>query len=173
VGTVPAPPKMTAPRFGAWLASQRGERSFEWVAREVRKWTKDSGLVVNRTAIQKYEQGRIPPWPVLYAFAEVYRVAPGDIATRLMGSVQFQDGRDLLRHAGDQRSGSEGGSPDVPASVERARIRELESELESLKTRWRDVQDVARTLFTIAVGDQGPAAAARKAGRHRTSRKTG
>jgi hypothetical protein len=84
------------------------------------------------------------------------------------------EGRDLGRQSGDQNlpSISDGGS-DVPTARERDRIRELEAEVEGFKAKWRDVQDVARSLFAITAVDQGGAAAGRKARRSRTAGKVG
>lgn len=81
---------------------------------------------------------------------------------------------DRVCHGGDQELPSTNrtvGGADDPSH--RARIRELEQELASFKARWRDVQDVARSLFRIAVGDEGGAAGGGKTGRGRTARKTG
>jgi transcriptional regulator with XRE-family HTH domain len=93
---------------------------------------------------------------------------------RLVRAIQFAlaHARDLPRHSTDQKI-SAGGVPDVPAS-ERDRISQLEAELSDLKSKWRDVQDVARNLFQIAVaGDEGSAAPGVAAGRGKSSRKAG
>lgn len=169
---VPAQPKLVAPRFGQWLAEQRGQRTYEQIASRVRKLVTGYGLKVGRSAIVRYEQGRIPPWPILAAFAEVYASTPETLVVRLLRSIRVENGRDLLRHSGDQpfEGPIEGGAPDVPASA-RARIQELETTLATREAQWREVQDVARRLFTIAVGDEGRATARTPAGRGRTPRK--
>lgn len=173
VGTsVPSAPQLSAPKFGQWLAEQRGDRSYEAIAVKVRKHVEGMGLKVNRSAIKKYEDGRIPPWPILYAFAVIYDAAPTDVAARLFTAIQLSTGRDLLRHSRDQQSGSlQGGSADDPASARR--IAQLESELATLKTQWGDVQDVARALFRLTAPDEGQIAPRAAARRSRTNRKTG
>jgi hypothetical protein len=178
IGTpVPAAPKMTAPRFGAWLKAQRAERSLERIATRVRNIVEDSGLQVDRSSIDKCEKGRIPSWPLLYAFAQVYEVGIAQISSRLLDAIQTHDGRDLIRHKRDQRSAPIGGA-DVPASVSvNARVLELESQLrefEDLKARFGEVQDVARRLFAIVAPDEeGRATGRGKTGSGRTTGKTG
>lgn len=144
---MPSSPKLVATRFGAWLELQRGKRSLEQIATRVRKYVEDFGLQVHRSAIKNYEQGRIPPWPVLYAFSEIYGVSDAEIAARLFRAVQREDGRDLLRPGADQSSAPHQGGADVSASVKStARIVELEHQLKEREALLRDVSDVARAF---------------------------
>jgi hypothetical protein len=144
---LPAAPQFKAPAFGAWLSDRRGGRSHEQIAVKVRKYVQDFGLQVNRSSILKYEQGRIPPWPVLYAFAEIFEVDAGQLAARLFSAIKSADGRDLLRHASAEGSTPHEGGADVPASAQR--IATLEGEVSTLKARISGVQDAARKLLTL------------------------
>jgi hypothetical protein len=173
-GPLPSAPKLKAPNFGKWLIARRGERSHEQIAAKVRKYVEGFGLSVHRSSIVKYEQGRVPSWPVLYAFARIYDEQPSDIAARLFSAIQIQDGHDLVRHSLDQPSGSpEGGSADVvPASSrDRDRISELERQLDEYKTLVDPLQDVAFRLVQIARDSRKIGAASsrrsRGGGRHR------
>jgi len=172
---MPAAPKLSALSFGSWLETRRGERSHEQIAREVRKYVADIGMKVHASAIVKYEQGRIPPWPILYAFSRVYRTTPAAIATRLFGAIKVSGGRDLVRHSAVEGSATE--VADVPASDGRAqaRILELESQLagfEDLKAQFGEVQDVARKLWTLTASEEDRKTAGGKAGGGKPAGKT-
>ena len=114
-------------------------------------------------------QTKHPDPDVLNALARLYELPYDDLVARW---VKFRFGSDLLRHSADQQSALPvGGAQDVAASARR--IAELESELSTLKARWVDVQDVARTLFRIAVAEEDRTAARAPARRRGTTRKTG
>lgn len=168
--TVPAGPKISAPRFGKWIEEQRGDRTYEQVALKVRPLVKSFGLKVNRSAIKKYELGRIPPWPMLYALSEVFGEAPGVVATRLFSAIQVDGGRDLLRHGADQ--GSAPGGVDVPASDP---ARRLESIAQNSATLADQVHDALSVLTSIesALRKQARTLAPGEPGRRGRDRKTG
>lgn len=83
---------------------------------------------------------------------------------------------DLPRHAGDQRSGSSEGDPDVPASVEEQRreISRLRATVEAYAAALDKTEHVARNLIEIAaVRQQGRRVEEEAAGRGRRGRKAG
>lgn len=86
---MPASPKVLSPRFGAWLAAQRGERSLEQIAIKARTLLKATGLAIDQSLIYKIERGRVPSWPLLLAFARIYNVDLGLVLTRLVDALDF------------------------------------------------------------------------------------
>lgn len=127
-------------------------------------------LGVGQGAVSKWESGETEPDASLLPSLALTLGTYLDVL--LYGVDSHYDAeRDLLRHSADQQSALLPGGAGVPATARR--ITELESELAAFKARWGDVQDVARALFEIAIGDKGRAAARATAGRRRTARKTG
>lgn len=128
-------------------------------------------LGVGQGAVSKWESGETEPdASALPQLALIVGALLDDVLEGV--DPQYDSRRDLLRQARDQRLGSHlGGPTDVPASAERARLRELEqqaAELAALKARFSEVQDVARRLFAIAVaGEEGRATARPAASRRR------
>lgn len=116
----------------------------------------------------EHGQTKYPDPDVLRALATLYEIPYNDLVARW---VNLTFGSDLIRHEGDQQSALPTGGAGVPSSARR--IAELESELRDFKARWSDVQDVASSLFKIAIGDESRAPARATAGRRRTARKTG
>jgi hypothetical protein len=95
--SVPKRPQVRAPKFGEWLQLQRGDRSLEQIAGKVRRHVELAGLKVNRSLVQKIEQGRVPNWPLLAAFSRVYEVPITETVIRLIGAMEFPGADDLLR----------------------------------------------------------------------------
>lgn len=93
---MPASLKVTSRTFGRWLASQRGDRSLEQIAIKLRALLKPTGLAIDQSLVYKIEHGRVPSWPLLFAFARVYNVEMGELLTRLVGTLEFP-GADSLR----------------------------------------------------------------------------
>lgn len=92
---------------------------------------------------------------------------PCDLGALVHGvDPAFDASRDLLRHSSIE--GSAPGGADDPAS---ARVLDLEHRIKAQEALIRDVQDVARKLFAIAVGPEGEKAARPQAKRGRTTRK--
>lgn len=154
--------------FFTELREQRG-----WNQSEAADMAQRRGLLpLTRQVLLRLERGQTknPEPEVMRAVAALYGMDYGEVVGRFIG-VRFGVTSSVISN--DQGSASLGGAPDVPASA-RARIQELETELESFKARWSDVQDVARSLFRIAVtGEEGRAASPRQASRRRSPRKTG
>jgi transcriptional regulator with XRE-family HTH domain len=79
---------------------------------------------------------------------------------------------DQLCHSADQSSTPLGGVG-VDTAAQARRIAELERSVTDFEARWRDVQDVAKRLFSIAIGDEDRTARKGAARRRRSSRATG
>lgn len=94
---MPKRPVLRAPKFGAWLRLRRGDRSLEFVAGKLRDRLKPLDLKIHRSAVNNYEQGRVPDWPILAAFAAVYKVSLTEITERLRAGLEFPGSTDLLR----------------------------------------------------------------------------
>lgn len=97
---VPNRSAVTAPAFGAWLKAQRGVRSLEAIAIQIRPLVEAAGLKVDQSLIYKFEHGRIPSWPVLAAFSRVYKTSIPEVLSRLASAMEFPGASDLLRHGG-------------------------------------------------------------------------
>jgi len=176
--------QVSAPKFGSWLKLQRGSRSLEQIALQVRPLVQPVALKVDRSLIQKIEQGRIPSWPMLAALSRVYGVPIEETARRLTEALTFPGSSDLLRHSGERTSKPHQakGVSDVPASehATAARIQQLERELaertEQLEAREaviREVQGIARQLFAVALPDEDRQARKRAARGRRADRAAG
>lgn len=169
---MPARPKFL-PDFAKFLVDAR--EAHGWKQAQAADIAVRRRLQVGYQSLRWLEEGKIknPEPELIQAVAKLYGLPYEGVLARLL-SERYKlviDESDLLRHSMDQQSGHQEGRPDVPASAT-ARILELESELREFKTKWSDVQDVARRLFSIAVtGDQGAAAPKTQAGRRRTTRK--
>lgn len=87
---VPKRPTVVAPEFGAWLrALWRPEGvSYEQVAIRLRPHLEVAGIKLNRTNLQKYEQGRVPNVLLLSAICEAYGVSTEDASARLFASLK-------------------------------------------------------------------------------------
>lgn len=135
---VPKRPIVSAPDFGRWLQTLRGDRSLEQVAIQLRPLVKEAGLKVNPSLIHKIEGGRVPNWPLLAAFAQVYGFPIAEMAGRLAELIKFPGADDLIRHEGDQGSAQPKGRSDVPAPATPARVQSINP-------------DVVRALENVAV----------------------
>lgn len=109
-------PLVTAPKFGRWLQMQRGRRSLEQIAIQVRPLVKPAGLKVDQSHLYKMEKGRVPSWPMLAALCRVYKVDIRGAVVELIDALEFPGSVDLLcqadgvQHASNLH-GQEGGAP--------------------------------------------------------------
>lgn len=111
--SVPARAAATARKFGEWLKLQRGDRSLEQIAIKIRPLVRGTGLKVDQSLVYKIEQGRVPGWAMLGAFADVYGVPLPDLVQRLAASIEIPGAADLLRHDGARELLTTGGTPDA------------------------------------------------------------
>jgi len=58
-----------------------------------------SGLKVDRSLIAKIEEGRIPNWPLLAAFAIIYQIPLPELLSVLIQNIEFPGSAKLLRDA--------------------------------------------------------------------------
>lgn len=80
-------PAQRAPRFGAFLAETRGDRSRQSVVTQLRKF----GVELDQSTLSKYEEeGRVPPLVVLRGLSLVYAQSFTRMLDRL---IREQDGR--------------------------------------------------------------------------------
>lgn len=109
-------------------------------------------LGVEQSAVSRWETNKgLPETPTLFRLAVLVEIP---IEELVVGADQAYDRwrRDLLRHApGEASAPHPKGGSDVPASA-RARIQELERQVEDFKARFREVQAVTRQLFGLAIG---------------------
>jgi len=156
----PKRPPLSAPEFGKWLVSQRRKRSHECIARLVRPLVEHAGLKVNRSQIVKFEEGRIPQWPMLYAFAVVYKETPAAIASRLFSAIEVDNQLLISRTSTPGSFSDPGGAVDV--SDQARRIQEMEEQVAMYETRLSDVQDLASKLVGIVGGVDRETGASKK-----------
>lgn len=155
-GLVPKRPTVRAPKFGQWLELKRGKRSFEQIAQKIRPLVEGVELKVDRSTIKKFEQGRVPSWPMLGAISVVYDVPIEETVERLRLALEFPAARDLLRHVSTVESSPLPGGGDVPASPS---VRELQDRLAQSE---RDhaalvagIRAVAGELTRLLAADEG------------------
>jgi hypothetical protein len=127
------------------------------------------GHELKESSYFQYEAGTVwaPDVGVLVGLSEIHGIPFRELVTLVLANrknTEMDSWRDLLRHSADQRS--------VDVSTSARRIAELESELAALKTRWGDVQDVARALVRVALSDEGAATRSGAAARRSLHRKT-
>lgn len=117
--TVPKRPQVRAPKFGSWLELRRGDRSFEQIAQKLRPLVDGVGLKVDRSAIKKLEQGRVPNWPMIGALSQVYDVPAMEVVRVLINALEFPAAPDLFRDVGVRNVLDEEGTaqPVQPASL--------------------------------------------------------
>jgi transcriptional regulator with XRE-family HTH domain len=134
------------PELGKSLRAIREAKG--WSVSQARIQAKGRGHTVSDNQLRWLEQGKTksPDQEVLRAVAAIYGFDYMELARKI---VEANYGSDLLRHAGDHRSGShQGGPTDVPASdVERHRLSVVEAELRALKAQYREVSNAARAAF--------------------------
>lgn len=155
-------PNVTAPKFGRWLELQRGRRSLEAIAIQVRPLVARTGMKVSRSLILKLEQGQVPNWPMLAALSRVYDTDIRATVLQLLDALECPGARDLfgrpvgVEHASTRIPLMEGGahaqtggeSHSVPTTsdvgaIERAtRLRELSDQLRAVSDAIAD--EVAR-----------------------------
>jgi hypothetical protein len=146
-GSVPSRVHVAAPKFGQWLQLQRGPRSLEQIAIQVRPLLKATGLKIDQSLIFKIEQGRVPSWPLLGALCRVYRTDIREAVLLLIDAVEFPGSKDLLcQSVGVQHASNlqvqEGGADDVlPAPSTRAIAEELRSISDDFIGAIHDVAD--------------------------------
>lgn len=172
--------QVTAPDFGAWLRTLRGERSHERIAQLLRPYVADLDMPVSKTTVLRYERGTIPNWPALLALPLIFRRDPDEVLARLRDAVKF-NGSEMLRERlvllrsrlQPSGGGATGGAPTTPTALE-ARIRELEADNAALRAEIQYYRDWAaencdRAQAALAVAR----AAARPARAIRTARGEG
>lgn len=173
-GLVPKRPVVRAPNFGRWLKLKRGDRSFEQIAQKVRPLVEGVELKVDRSAIKKFEEGRVPSWPMLGALSAVYGVPIAETVERLRLALEFPAARDLLRHAGTVESSPLPGGGDVPASPS---VRELQDRLDEQEREHAAlraaVKTIAGDLVRLVAADEGAPARAAKPETRRRDRRAG
>lgn len=104
---MPASILVRAPKFGAWLQLQRGDRSLEQIAIQVRHLIKPTGLKVDQSQIFKIEDGRIPSWPILLALAQVYALDQIEMLANLLTALEFPGADDLRQKSTGRKSSSD------------------------------------------------------------------
>jgi thiamine phosphate synthase YjbQ (UPF0047 family) len=175
--SVPKRPTVTASKFGEWLELQRGERSLEQIAIQIRKHVKALGMKVGPSLIYKIEHGRVPSWPLLVAFSESYTIPIEEITRRLIGALEYPGADDLLRHARTKHSSSHlsTGELDDPASTRvQQELERTRRERDDYRHQLEQAQDLARRLVhVVALSKEERATAAARAKGRRGNRKAG
>jgi hypothetical protein len=149
VEIVPKRPQVSAVKFGEWLELQRGERSLEQIARQVREHVAAVGLKFGPPLLYKIEQGRVPSWPVIGALSLVYKVPLVEMLSRLTDAMTFPNSSVLLCHIGTWQRDSrllEGES----AVTAKARIRELQHRAEKAEQERAFYQGIVETAGKLA-----------------------
>lgn len=142
-----------------------------WSIKQAVIQAKGKGHSITAYQLRWLEEGKTkaPDGEALRAVSAIYGLSYVALALEFISSNY---GSDLLRHIVDQRSDLQnGGLPPDELPTSARRIAELETELAAFKTRWREVQDVARALTRIAIPDEGETIGAATAKGHRVSRK--
>lgn len=170
VGIVPASPRVVAPKFGEWLKLRRGTRSLEQIALKIRPYVAAMGLTVDRSAIAKYEQGRVPNWPMLGAFSRVYDVAIIETVQRLLDGLEFPAANDLVRHGRTGQRTPLKGEPNDPTSD---RTPQLEARLAEYERLVPDIQAMLLRLTKLAAGAEERGARKQTPKSRRSDRKAG
>ena len=141
-----------APKFGKYLAALRTkDRSHERIAQLVRPLVAPAGLKVAPSLILKYEQGRVPNWPMLAALARVYRQDLSDMVIRLARSLEFVGSSDLIGHASTRSS-----TPISKGGVDDPATRERLQDLEGKVLYYEEVLAHARTQATALAATLSP-----------------
>jgi transcriptional regulator with XRE-family HTH domain len=140
---VPSAPSVTAPTFGEILKEIRGAASLGEFANRLRTFA--PGLKLNRTNIEKWENGRVPNWIVLGAYSAISKRPLRELAQALAVDLV-----DRVCPGTDQGSGFLSGEPDAPHArllesdaALRARLAHCEAALDK-------VPDVMAALAAIA-----------------------
>src|SRR5262245_29342796 len=129
---------------------------------------KHATLTANKLRWLEEGKTKAPDQEVLRAVADIYGLEYRELARAFIAGNY---GSDVVLH-GDHLGSRSGGVADVPASARR--LAHVESELVDLKARFAEVQQLARTLFRIAVtGEEGRAAPRGATRRGRSSGTTG
>lgn len=148
--------QVTAPKFGAWLKARREfppadqkPKSLEGLAKRLRPLVAASGLKVTTSTLTKFEQGRVPNWPMLFALSIAYEIPILQMVAQLVGTVEFPGRRDLIGREGDQTSNllPHQEVADVTAST---RIRELEGRVSEYEAALTEINGVASHLARLA-----------------------
>lgn len=84
-----ASPAKRAQLFGVWLKKQRADKglSHEYIAREMRKLLRAAGYKIPASQIVKFEQGKIPDGPQLYALSRAIKIPFADVNARLCEAI--------------------------------------------------------------------------------------
>ena len=154
---MPAAPSLVSPAFGDYLRSLRGPVSRADLGERLR----DACPVPMKLtgAVQGWEAGNIPPWPVLVAYSRYFKLPLIDLVARLAATLQTRDGRDLGRHT-------------VTHSADaRLAVHALELDNARLRAELDRVVGIAGDLLAVSVaarkGGGAAAGGARRVGRAR------
>ncbi len=157
--------EVTAPDFGGWLKDLRGDRSLEQLAIQLRPLVAESGQKVNRTTLHQFEQGRVPNWPMLAAYAVFFDVPLVELLHKLAQKIEFPGSRDLLSQT---RTIDSPPQPKRGGDAEKttAHIRQLEEDISIYRSILKRVADLGNEIATTAaVHRKGASAAGGKSAR--------
>jgi hypothetical protein len=87
--------EVTAPDFGMWLKTKRGKLSLAQLAMKIRPLVIESGQKVSTSTLKRFEDGRVPNWPILLAYAVVFKTPVSILLTRLARNLEFPGSREL------------------------------------------------------------------------------
>lgn len=156
------------PDLGRFFSDLR--ETHGWTLRGAASLAKRRGLGLSYQALFRLERGQVknPEPEVMRAVAALYTLNYDEVVERFV-SMRYGLGSDLVRHSGDQRSGSLGGPADVPASDAVGRLESFRERNRSLAS---EVRDAIRALTRIATSleeeaAEDSAAAPRRARRNR------
>jgi transcriptional regulator with XRE-family HTH domain len=160
---MPIRSSVRAPRFGEWLAEQRGPQSYEMVAAQMRPLLRSTGLKVDQSMIYKIERGRIPSWPMLAAICQVYHLDFSQTVVVLAYSVEFAGSASLLSAAAAGRpTGALGNTGHA-----RIPVRKIKKELQAIERAFREaLEQVSSRLL----GSSAAAGRSRRPRKHRQER---
>jgi hypothetical protein len=134
--------KVSAPKFGAWLKLQRGDRSLEQIAMRVRRLIEPTGLRVDQSQIYRIEQGLVPSWPLLLAIVRVYDLSLDQTMRKMIEALDFPGASDLIRPADDvQRTSEIQPGPESPYEPVRSIADELLDLTATFHAALKDVTD--------------------------------
>jgi transcriptional regulator with XRE-family HTH domain len=80
-------PLLQTKGFGEWLTKAKHGRSHAEFAVPIRELLKPTGMRVNRSAIEKLENGRLPSVLMLYALSRVLHVPLEELTARVLSEV--------------------------------------------------------------------------------------
>ena len=112
------PRALRTPKFGAWLHKQRGRKTLEEFAIQVRHHAAPMGLEFDRSQIKKLEAGRLPSVPIMQALAPVLDLAPQDIQARIIAELRGEPYRVASAEDAHEKKSHGVTSPDMGVGVQ-------------------------------------------------------